>query len=430
MISPYSYMPLKTAALAFFSLLFYQLGLAQYTINGSVVDDSTGEAIIHCAVKLAGTNQGVLTDTMGKFSMTTTGDIVELEIRQLGYDTKKLFVNSSTNAQVLIRLKPSQYRLPTVEISDAKVELVHKDKTLYMYDYEFMDDHLVLVVHDKAERRSKLVAIDDNDSIIAGTFAQSAPGRLERDCQGTLYAISQEHAMKVEFQNGVLTTVAYPIEDYNRYVKPCIGYLDQTVYLEKWHNNQFKEFFYQPNGKGPASSLHIVLNKERVMQMAEEGFPIDELTKPGDILRNPASDSPAVMFELFFLQKTFFAPVYSPLFVLDGHVLVFDHVNGEILKYAFPNLPPQSTPVSYHKEKRWQKEIYADPERGEAYTVFLRNGLTTLKEIDLVSGKLLNEWTVPKQFISKIMIRNGVAYFMYKDKIYDDVNRLYRMRLK
>ena len=73
--------------------------------------------------------------------------------------------------------------------------------------------------------------------------------------------------------------------------------------------------------------------------------------------------------------------------------------------------------------------IIIDEIRGEAYTVFEKHGYQTLRRIDLATGTLGLPTEIPRQFPHKIQIRNGIAYFLYKQGSYDDTKRLYRLGL-
>ncbi len=398
-------------------------------IKGIVLDDSTGSPVPGATIRIAGSKVATQTGSEGVFVLEAISFPLFLQVSHLSYQKLSQTVHGVSH-HLEIRLRPSLLTLPDVEITGRlQVERVHHDRTMYMYDYEFIENYIILIANDPELRRPELVLLDDRDSISGSAFCSSAPGWFERDCRGNLYAISEREAMAISLSGNEIHFHAIPLKDYLERIRPCIACLDGIVFTETWHNNQYKEFYYRLPGKSESNSLHIVANRERLAQMAEEGFPMNGPAGPAEILRSPASDSPALMFELFFLQQTFFAPVFSPLFIKEKKAIIFDHANGEISSFEFPLHVTSRIKTDYHKQKSWQETIIKDDIADEFYTAFGKNGITTLKRIDLMTGGLTGEWVIPKSFISKIRIHGGVAYFMYKDKIYDDVNRLYRMRL-
>ena len=58
-----------------------------------------------------------------------------------------------------------------------------------------------------------------------------------------------------------------------------------------------------------------------------------------------------------------------------------------------------------------------------------RGNPTVEVEVALMDGSVGEKIKIPRQFPKKISVRAGTAYFMYKQDLKDDTNRLYRMPL-
>ena len=56
-------------------------------------------------------------------------------------------------------------------------------------------------------------------------------------------------------------------------------------------------------------------------------------------------------------------------------------------------------------------------------------GRVTVGEISMEDGSIAKRWELPKQFVSKIHVKGNEIYFLYKDNIYDPVNRLYAFNM-
>ena len=90
-----------------------------------------------------------------------------------------------------------------------------------------------------------------------------------------------------------------------------------------------------------------------------------------------------------------------------------------------------TVPISFHKEddiapleelfqvfvsgkKKWGKKILVDEPQQTAYTFFVRNGIYSIKRINIFSGELEDCKDIPYVFPKKIQVYKGEVYFLYK----------------
>ena len=71
-------------------LLCVGSALAQTKVSGTVLSQEDGQPIIGAAVRVVGTNTGLLTDVNGKFTITCPAGKDLLEITYLGYEGQRL----------------------------------------------------------------------------------------------------------------------------------------------------------------------------------------------------------------------------------------------------------------------------------------------------------------------------------------------------
>ncbi len=92
--------------------------------------------------------------------------------------------------------------------------------------------------------------------------------------------------------------------------------------------------------------------------------------------------------------------------------------------------------LSESKKKRegWDKNIIMDQATGRCYAQFTTDGIVTLKEIDLESGKVKREIRLTDHsFPQNIQVYNGDVYYLYLDKrrvVDKDKRSLYKMKLE
>ena len=196
-------------------------------------------------------------------------------------------------------------------------------------------------------------------------------------------------------------------------------------------NNLHQVFYHAAVDEGTEKGIVIaqVRDAENIRRMAEEGFPTDRPFGPHELLCSSLSENPATMTQMFFLQKTFFKPLYSPMFIHQKKMYLFDHANDRLLEFWSKEEAPFEKPISHHKEKGFKQQIISDSQTGKVYALYEKNSRYSLREINLRTGEPSGNWSVPKAFPSQFKVRNGVLYFMYKETNYEDVKRLYRMQL-
>jgi len=109
----------KLVVVALLMLIGTAWGYAQGTITGKVQDETTGEALIGAAVKIAGTTKGAITDENGVFELKADAGTVKLEISYIGYESKTLNAtvkDGKTTKMGKIFLKSSSFGLGGVNI--------------------------------------------------------------------------------------------------------------------------------------------------------------------------------------------------------------------------------------------------------------------------------------------------------------------------
>ncbi len=87
-------------------------------IAGEVVDKTSGETLPYANVVVAGTQSGASTDTQGRFVIKNVAAPCTLQIRYIGYETKRVAIDESSDVQNLrIALNQSALLAETVTIN-------------------------------------------------------------------------------------------------------------------------------------------------------------------------------------------------------------------------------------------------------------------------------------------------------------------------
>jgi hypothetical protein len=407
------------------------LGAAQW-LSGEVRDGSTGEAVGGAVVRVQGLRGRAVTDSLGRFRLDAGAETGYVEVNRVGY--RQALLPYRTGQSLLVRLQASA-ALPDVLIT-AGPERVLKDKTLHLYDYDFLDDALVVILYDRAQRRPYLALLDARDEVIDRLDLPEKPSRLQRDCMGKLHAITAHYACQLFRDGDRLAYLSDTLPLFEEFVAPCLGSLDDYYYFRHERaNGQVVDYYHFNAATQQGQGFLQLVDKQKIYQMLDPFEPyVQFASNKAELLALTPEQWDKINkldYEMQFNRMAFFYSIHAPLHVLGEQVLVFDHTNRLLRKLDASGRPVDSVAITYPKMKGWQKVIYTDPIQGRAYTATEKMGYLTLHEIDLHTGALLGDYPVPFQFTYKIQIVDGVAYFLYRSQeALDDTKRLYRMGLQ
>ena len=80
----------------------------QRSVNGSVTDAGTSEALIGASIQIKGTAQGTITDAEGNYSIQISGPEDVLTFSYVGYDTKEEMVGERTRIDISLEAEATQ----------------------------------------------------------------------------------------------------------------------------------------------------------------------------------------------------------------------------------------------------------------------------------------------------------------------------------
>ena len=116
------------------------------------------------------------------------------------------------------------------------------------------------------------------------------------------------------------------------------------------------------------------------------------------------------------------------------------HVLSQDSAYWVGTMKLNTFPLTFHKHNSWNnkvrlvegwnKKVLMDEHNSAFYAVFLNQGVTTLKKIDVAHGTVSNSAVFGGfPFIENLKIYNGKAYFLYAND-YTNNKRLYEVAIE
>jgi hypothetical protein len=118
-----------------------------------------------------------------------------------------------------------------------------------------------------------------------------------------------------------------------------------------------------------------------------------------------------------FQNTIFYEEPYAPIFVLKDTIMIFDHYSDHIYRYSNSLETIDSIEINYHKPQKrrtWKRQVYQDSKSDLFYGLYLQNGYSYLKQIDIKNGGVAASTKLQNQFVKKIKVHNDYAYYIYK----------------
>lgn len=403
-------------------------------LSGKVMDATTGEALIAARITEIGAPSGTYSDSLGNFRLWVWQMPTRIRVGYLGYRTAEIAVPSA-DSLVVVRLEPKPVEIDGATITDKRPLPVLEDHTIHVHDYAFTEyGYLLVIVHDKVRRHSKMVLLDEADEPVAQHFGfgrGEVPGKFVVDCLDNIHYLTQHLACQVNFDEGALVVQKDSLATFQKVVAPCSGQLDDTYFIHHQLHPYVRQYTRLHVREGLQHAMLTVVDSQAIRQIADEARTDQKIVSPE--LLGKRSNTFAVAgrdsLDSLYLKSLMFPPLYAPLRIVNGRAVIFDHANGHIHHFDAMGQHIRQVPISYQKERHWQPNIFTDFEHSRVFAVFQRNGFATLREVDIHTGALKGSWEIPKQFATRLGVRGDAIFFLFKDSNYDPVNKLYRMEM-
>lgn len=439
-----------------------------FTIKGKVIDVDTKKSLGHVSIQVNGTLRGTETDSSGQFALLLSGERKLLKFSLLGYETVYLNPYAQPGKEELVPMKPKAKLINEVVVSANPLQPMVNSKRSYVLDYDFYGDHILLISYGLSKSSYKVVLIDEKGDTLSIIRAPETPQRLFKDCLGNHYVVCEETIYQVYYNNTSLQLLPpKSIKDLEGILMPCIAQDSSNLYLVAKHgsylvtNTIFHDFYsnhtslsYYYINKAlkqkklllnvvDEASLRMKADERRLLSAKEQGRSGDEM---GRVVHTnsktpPQASMPAMSsnhrnksvlhsFDVIFSETIVFKEIFAPLYVIKNQLYVFDFVNSKLKSFSASGNLLKESDLALHKDIKWKRSMCIDEAFNKAYTLFERNGITELKEIDLKTGKECHSEKVPVVFAENIKVNKGYIYFLHSGKEADDTRYLSKFKIR
>jgi CarboxypepD_reg-like domain len=396
-------------------------------ITGGIYDKDSQEPIQLAFIFASNhTDFRTSTDSLGRFSFLIPENEDTLIIRCTGYFTIRLKApQSNVFAQIFME---SSVLLPPVEINAGTRRVLEDDQT-YVHDFAFLGENIIILFNSPELKRNVLQLIAPWGKILSEQMLlPENPASIFTDCEGNVYALCEETAYKL-LKKGTRSMEYQPINitEFKTIVEPCTGELQGSYFFRVPMDAQHLGYMLVTQDN-PRPRPLVMIADSFILAMIKD----DSLMEAKGLGMTPSDPQRAAFaagLDARFRTHVLLAPVNAPMVVADNTAIIFDHENGNLLRFDAAGKPISSTPIKYQKDRHWAKQTIPNHEGTRVYTTFEHSGYFTLAEVDLQTGEITPKTELEHPFVTKVTIKNGWVYYLYRDNIYDPIRRLYRTPL-
>ena len=406
-----------TLILLFLMTVFATAQSTKTLIFGYVKDASTDLPVQNVDVYIDGNEKvGTTTNKDGYYELQIAKIPSEIVFSHVAYEPQQRKIEQSGNQKIDVEIITKYHLLGAAEITASAKKIIN-DKTLYVLDYEIFGDDLMLIAYHQGQKPELYLMTISGDTL-ARTKISETPEKLHKDCFGNIHLITEKHAYQIFYENKTLSLIyKVSVKEFNENVEPIITELNSKLfYKEYFVNNQVIIYYYKQKDStdkklsviADEKSLRMLSDRERFMSMGKAYTEAD----------------------LRFEELFFYDPIFSPLFKQNDTLIIFNFIDSKIEFYNSQCNLIKDIAIDFHKEKNWKEDIIMDSKTGTFYTLFRKNGIARLREIDIDSGMISRTFTIPNFiFVDKIRVHSNKIFFLDYDLKNNDLQMLYIQNL-
>ena len=408
------------------------------TMEGKVQQEN-GEIISRVHVSVVGKQIGTTTDKNGSFQLDLElKKKLRIEFSHVGFrdtviEIAPSFYASSRNTLIVI-MHTQVYTIPIVEISRPKPEVVFGHKELHVADLELVDGGMVLLTYTSEKRvkqhfRSqdiiykspRLVLTDRDQNIICTKYLSGEVTNLHRDHMDRIFLIGRGDVHLVEVKMNSLQLTLVPREQFETEILPCVDTLGSNVYFSSY-DATYPAFSYFSFDQKDSSYYELCsIEDEPLMDLFRSQYKYmsgrDKVRAMDAELHTGVDAEIVAAYMTGFQNNLYYEPLYAPMFVQDGTVLIFDHYRSILRKYGPCHEEIEEIALKHHERKPkrdWRKLLLHDEGAGVIYTVHEKAGKLQLFPIDLETGELGLPFELYYKWAENLHVDNGEVYYIYR----------------
>ncbi|TSJ41500.1 carboxypeptidase-like regulatory domain-containing protein [Fluviicola chungangensis] len=344
---------------------------------------------------------------------------------------------------VYVVMEGKETQLDEVTINADSKFWVYPRKQANVLDFKVEPDgNIILCCSD--EHTYYLRHLNETGDKMYETPIRKHPKQIKQDCGGKFHLIYNDSVYETSIVGqavGIFSPLPY---------HKAIGLLDNCSYSDdtsiiiRTYMNQKQYLEYQLITKKTrlSKTLYVSQDRQKSRQLKdyqrENKQTVSEILKESntnhsDKLSNDRHDlkkarerwSTQQFYDLILLK-----PIYAPLFELNDSLIIFDHPNDSAIVFTKSGVRIRSFPIAYQYFRGWKSELIPNIEKTAIYARFERDGITSLRKINLVNGKVEEVVQIKDHIYPEhIQIHRDFIYYVYKDYLDLSMHYIFKQHL-
>lgn len=390
---------------------------AQQSYSGKIIDEFN-RPISSVHIWVDQSTNGTITNKKGVFNIKIQAFPVTIHISHLSFIGQELTLKSAEALKKTIILKSLVLTLPTASITSEKLVDLTKNYLYDISDFEIYQDHLLLLAYQWKQKTNPWLIMLNAYGDTLWTSYIGKDGELYKDCMGHIHLVTKKAAYQIFIEEDNFQLYpAVSIKEFEELLKPCIESHDDKIYMEQYvYADQILNYF-EANLKDTSVQQIATIADEQAMRW---------LADDANGFSPPRNEHDQRFEQLFFYDK-----VYAPLIKKGDSTIIFDFVNDEIGLFDINFELLSTTKIDFHHTLKWKEKLFVDEKTETVYTMFRRGGFHYLNAIELETGDLSADISIPKfTFIGKLRVHDHKIYFLYRDRMNgESLTKIYLMKI-
>ena len=432
-------------------ILFILLGalkcIGQKNITVTILDSKTKLPVDFAYVSSDDRKLNLVSNKDGQLILVVDLKIKHYVFYKIGYATQTVSL-STLLENTTVFLVSKSFNLAEVTITPKLFDTIIRDKRFYVDDYIVLPNYDFLIITSQKSSKEFNIAYYKRYKGITCTkkMTNETHSYLFNDCYKNLHLVTDDYSRQILFDSDSTFDFLpkFSKTKFDSTVALCALKVDTQIVLKSFRPPyKIKKEYSNYSISSPFLSYLIVskhsgqnlytafYNKEMRARIKNEGgdaFRINGAIKDvgGHSMSQQKLESSIALF-----YQAVAKPIYAPIFFKNDTIVIFNFQEnlivfmttaGNLLKEVKMHEDEFST---YH-----DFEVIYDELRQKFYYKTKEGDKSTLTKINIYLGKFSPKIKLEKIFARNIQILNDKAYYLVKEKEWDDTSYLYEQSLK
>ncbi|MCE3294697.1 MAG: hypothetical protein K0R65_411 [Crocinitomicaceae bacterium] len=339
------------------------------------------------------------------------------------------------NLEIFLERKVRE--LNTVNIKAPGVpDIIYESRTYSVADFELLPQgEVLLLLYPKTLKKGSELAVLSGGEIIKKFSLPEKPLELVHDFRKNPHVICETGVFGIHRSEQELGISRLDKTYYLKYVMPIVDTSYSSLYFSTF-NPVYPAFDYQAYDRLDSAYSNILeIKDDLMMELYRSEYKwVDVRTKlwAREKELETGIDKEIWIGANYFTQSVYYKELYAPMFKKNDSIYIFDYYKDKLFTFNLSGEKVDSVGIYHHYEPKktgWRRNLIQDNETGEIYAFCEKDGICSLRRVDLKTGELGDNIVFQHRYIDKIAVSGGMAYYIYRPYESAQKKFLYRAKL-